>query len=115
MSTTLMARYQLAAQRRRRVAALVVLAVVAGVGGWLTVPYGIVLVVASTWSGWILIAAGVVALSGCTAAIVGAARLRRPVAPESLPGKPNPGFDEPVPSQDPVPGYSWAGSFIGSP
>ncbi|MDN4615599.1 phage holin family protein [Leifsonia sp. F6_8S_P_1B] len=114
--SSLMAQYELTERRRRRVAGLVVLAIVAGLGAWLTVPYGIVLILAGQWPGWMLVAVGAIALLGCAAAIVAAIRMRRPVAPQSRPGKPNPGFDEPVPSQDPVPGYSWGGSsFIGSP
>jgi hypothetical protein len=113
--TALMKQIEDQERRRRRVRGFVVLAVAAGIGVWLTVPYGIVLVASGAPLGWLLVVGGGVLLAGCVAAIVAAVRLHRAVAPQSLPGKANPSFDEPVPSQDPVPGYSWAGSFIGSP
>ena len=99
---------------RRKLAALVVLAVLAGVGAWLTAPIGVVLLARGSAAGWALVAVGLLLALACAGLIVGAVRVRASVAPQSRPGKANPGFDEPVPSQDPVPGYSWTGSYLGS-
>ena len=99
---------------RRRVGLLVTVAVLTGLGAWLAGPFGIVMLARGELSGWLLAGAGAVLLVGCVTAIVLAVRVRRGIAPESLPGKANPGFDEPVPSQDPRPGVAWAGSQLGS-
>ncbi|WP_314149459.1 hypothetical protein [uncultured Leifsonia sp.] len=97
---------------RVRVAWLIVLAVVAGLGAWLTAPFGIVQLTRGDAAGWLLVAAGAVLLAACVVAIVLAVRLR--VAPQSLPGRPNPAFDEPQPSKNPNGGYSLAGTQLGS-
>jgi NO-binding membrane sensor protein with MHYT domain len=98
---------------RARVAWLVVLAVVAGAGAWLTAPFGVVLLTRGEPLGWVLVASGALLLAGCAASIVAAVRLR--IAPQSRPGKANPAFDEPAPSQHPDGGYSTAGMKLGSP
>ena len=112
--STYMAELERVAGIRRRVRLLVVLAVITGVGGWLTAPFGIVLLVEGDTAGWSLAAVGVLLLAGCVTAILFAVRVSRTIAPRSLPGKENPMFDEPVPSQDPRPGVAWAGSQLGS-
>ena len=99
-------------RRRRRAALLVVLSCVAGLGVWLTAPFGIVLLVRGDAAGWLLVAAGVVLLALTVVGIVAARRAHRPA--ESLPGKPNPRFDEPEPSPDPRGGFSMSGSYLGS-
>ena len=99
-------------RRRRRVALLVVSACVAGVGAWLTAPFGIVLLTRGEAAGWALVAVGAVLAAATVVAILGARRAHR--APESRPGKPNPHFDEPQPSPDPRGGYSMNGSYLGS-
>ena len=98
--------------RRRRVAVLVALAVLAGVGAWLTAPYGVVLTLAGEPMGWLLTAVGVVLLALGVVCVVLAVRGR--VAVESSRGKPNPRFDQPEASQDPRPGGAWIDSGIGS-
>ncbi|MEY9950805.1 hypothetical protein [Leifsonia sp. EB34] len=105
---------ELAAVRRRqgRFAALVVAAALTGVGTWLALPFGVVLLTRGAVFGLALVVAGVVLLAACVVAIVGASRAR--VAPQSLPGKPNPAFDEPRPSANPDGGFSTAGIGIGS-
>lgn len=109
-----MAELERVAGIRRRVGTLVTLAVIAGVGAWLAGPFGVVLLVAGDDAGWLLVGAGTLLLAACVTAIVFAARIRRAIAQQSLPGKENPHFDEPVPSQDPRPGIAWAGSQLGS-
>ena len=99
-------------RRRRRVALLVVLSCVAGLGVWLTAPFGIVLLSRGDAVGWLLVAAGAVLLALTVVGILGARRSHR--AAHSLPGKPNPRFDEPEPSPDPRGGYSMSGSYLGS-
>lgn len=99
-------------RRRRRVAALVVIACVTGAGVWLTAPFGVVLLTRGEALGWLLVAAGAVLLAATVIGAVGARRLHR--APQSLPGKANPRFDEPEPSPDPRGGYSMVGSYLGS-
>lgn len=99
-------------RRRRRVALLWVLAFLAGAGTWLTAPFGIALATRNEPIGWVLIAVGAVLLAATVLAVVLARRLHR--APQSLPGKANPHFDEPRPSQDPRGGYSMNGSMLGS-
>lgn len=99
-------------RRQGRFAALVVAAVLTGVGTWLALPFGIVLLTRGAIFGLALVGAGIVLLAACVVAIVGAARAR--VAPQSLPGKANPAFDEPMPSKNPDGGYSTAGMKLGS-
>ena len=105
---------ELAAVRRRqgRFAALVVGAVLSGAATWLTLPFGIVLLARGEVFGLALVVAGAVLLAACVVAIVGAVRAR--VEAQSLPGRPNPLFDEPRPSSNPDGGYSTAGMRIGS-
>ncbi|NEN04670.1 hypothetical protein G3T36_02190 [Diaminobutyricibacter tongyongensis] len=98
-------------RRRRRVAWLVVLACVAGVGTWLTGPIGAIMASTGNAAGWALLVAGVVLLAVTVFAIVAAVRLR--VVPQSQPGAANPHFDEPQPSPDPRGGFSMNGSQIG--
>jgi hypothetical protein len=99
-------------RRKIRVRWLIAAAVLAGVGAWAVLPFGFVLLARGEAAGWALVAAGVVLVGSCVAAIVGAVRSR--VAPQSLPGKANPDFDEPQPSKNPNGGYSTAGMQIGS-
>jgi len=99
-------------RRRRRVALFVVLSCVAGLGVWLTAPFGIVLLTRGEVAGWLLVAAGAVLLALTVVGILAARRTHQPV--HSLPGKPNPRFDEPEPSPDPRGGYSMSGSYLGS-
>lgn len=99
-------------RRRRRVALFVVLSCVAGLGVWLTAPFGIVLLTRGEVVGWLLVAAGAALLAVTVFCASVARRLHR--APESLPGKPNPRFDEPEPSPDPRGGFSMSGSYLGS-
>jgi len=99
-------------RRRRRVALLVVLSCVAGLGVWLTTPFGIVLLTRGEVAGWLLVAAGAVLLVVTVLGIIAARRSHRP--PESVQGKPNPRFDEPEPSPDPRGGFSMSGSYLGS-
>lgn len=99
-------------RRRRRVALLWIVAFLTGAGTWLTAPFGIALVARGETAGWVLIAAGAVLLAATILAVVVARRMHR--APEVLPGKANPRFDEPVPSPDPRGGYSMGGSMLGS-
>lgn len=99
---------------RKRVRWLGVLAALSGIGVWLTAPFGIVLLVRGDASGWLLAGAGAVLAAGCVLAIVAAVRVRRLVAPQSLPGRANPGFDETAPSPDPRPGAAWSGSTLSS-
>lgn len=99
-------------RRQGRFAALVIAAVLTAIGTWLTLPFGVVLLTRGAVFGLALVVAGVVLLAACVVAIVGAARAR--VAPQSLPGKPNPLFGEPRPSANPDGGYSTAGMKIGS-
>jgi membrane associated rhomboid family serine protease len=108
----LMDELERARARWRRVALLVVVAVLAGMGTWLTAPYGIVLILDGEQAGWILLAAGVLLLAVTVVCIVSAVRNRLRV--ESRPGKANPRFDEPEASQDPRPGGAWIDSGIGS-
>ncbi len=110
--SALMNEFERVQRRRRRVALLVALACVTGVGTWLTGPIGVVMVASGNATGWVLAAAAVVLLALTVVAIVAAVRLR--VAPESLPGAANPHFDEPEPSRDPRGGNSWIGSWMGS-
>jgi hypothetical protein len=109
-----MAELERVARIRRRVRLLVILAVITGVGAWLAAPFGIVLLVEGETVGWLLVGAGVLLLAACVTTIVLAVRAARAIAPQSFQGKANPGFDEPVPSQDPRPGVAWAGSQLGS-
>jgi hypothetical protein len=109
-----MAELERVARIRRRVGLLVVLAVISGLGAWLAGPFGIVLLTDGDAAGWVLVVVGALLLAACVTAIVFAARVHRAVAPQSLPGKENPSFNEPVPSQDPRPGIAWAGSQLGS-
>jgi NO-binding membrane sensor protein with MHYT domain len=99
-------------RRKARTRWLVVAAVIAGVGAWATLPFGIVLLTRSEAAGWAFVAAGLVLVTACATAIVGAVRSR--VAAHSLPGKANPQFDEPRPSANPNGGYSTAGMQLGS-
>ena len=99
-------------RRRRRVALLVVLSCVAGLGVWLTAPFGIVLLSRGDAVGWLLVAAGAVLLALTVVGLLAARRSHRPA--QSLPGQPNPRFDEPEPSPDPRGGYSMSGSYLGS-
>ncbi|MFJ3391866.1 hypothetical protein [Leifsonia aquatica] len=110
--SVLMQEFEQARRRRSRVGLLVAGAIVAGVGAWLAGPYGVVLVVAGEPIGWALAALGLVLLAACVVAIVAAARSR--AVPASLPGKANPQFDEPRPSENPKGGYSMSGSYLGS-
>ena len=98
--------------RRRRFAVRVFVAVLAGMGAWLTAPYGIVLVLDGEPAGWVLVAAGVLLLAVMVVCIVRAVRTRVQVA--SRPGKANPRFGEPEPSRDPRPGGAWIDSGLGS-
>lgn len=100
-------------RRRARARLLTVAAVLAGIAAWAMLPFGIVLLTRGEAWGWALVGAGVVLVAACAAAIMGAVRSR--VAPESLPGKANPAFDEPQPSKNPVGGYSTAGMQLGTP
>ena len=97
---------------RVRVAWLIVLAVVGRRGAGGTGAVGVVEVTPRAAAGWVLVAAGAVLLAACVVAIVLAVRLR--VSPQSLPGRPNPAFDEPQPSKNPNGGYSLAGTQLGS-
>lgn len=99
-------------RRRRRVALFVVLSCVTGAGVWLTAPFGIVLLTRGDMAGWLLVAAGAALLALTILGILAARRSHRPA--QSLPGKPNPRFDEPEPSPDPRGGYSMSGSYLGS-
>ncbi|WP_431247194.1 hypothetical protein [Leifsonia xyli] len=110
--SALMEGLQQEARRRRRVAGLVVLACLTGVGAWLTAPFGVVLLTRGDAVGWALVAAGAMLLAGTV--LLGMAARRRHRPPESLPGKANPRFDEPEPSRNPRGGYSMVGSQIGS-
>lgn len=100
-------------RRKRRVAGTVALAVVAGIGTWMTAPVGIVLLTRGEGIGWPLAAVGVLLAAACVVAIVGAVRTARSVAIASLPGRANPAFDETAASPDPRPGAAWAGSQWG--
>jgi len=99
-------------RRRRRVAILWVAAFITGAGTWLTAPFGVALVARGEAVGWALIAAGVALLAATAILVILARRAHR--APESLPGRANPRFDEPEPSPDPRGGYSMNGSMLGS-
>ena len=99
-------------RRRARVRLLTVAAVLAGIAAWAVLPFGIVLLTRGEATGGALVVAGVALVAACAAAMMGAVRSR--VAPQSLPGKANPAFDEPQPSQSPVGGYSTAGTQLGS-
>lgn len=99
-------------RRKRRVASLVVLSCVTGLGTWLAAPFGVVLLTRDEPIGWVLLLVGAVLLAATVVAIVAARRVYR--APESAPGKANPRFDEPQPSPDPRGGYSTVGSQLGS-
>ncbi len=99
-------------RRRQRVALLVVLSCVAGLGAWLTAPFGVVQLTRGDAAGWLLVAAGVVLLGVTLVGILAARRSHR--APQSVPGRPNARFDEPEPSQDPRGGFSMPGSYLGS-
>ncbi len=107
----LMAEYESVRRRRGRVALLAAAAVPAGIGAWLTAPFGIVQLVAGEPVGWALVAAGAVLIAACVVAVVAAVRSR--VAPASLPGKANARFDEPE-RIDPRPGNAWIDHGIGS-
>ncbi|WP_157480167.1 hypothetical protein [Leifsonia sp. Root227] len=108
---TLMSEFEAMRRRGRRVALLVVAAVVAGVGAWLTGPIGVVMIGLGSAAGWALAALGLVLLAAMVVAIIAAARSR--LAPESRPGKANARFDEPVPSRNPNGGHGMIGSGIG--
>jgi NO-binding membrane sensor protein with MHYT domain len=110
--STLMSEYEQVQRRRRRFALLVVLACVAGVGVWLTLPLGIVVIGMGNQIGWGLLVVGLVLLAGMVVSIVAAARTRV-VSPTSV-GKPDPRFGEPEPSRNPVGGNGWIDSGIGS-
>lgn len=110
--STLMQELERDGRRRARIAGLVVVAVVAGAGAWVSGPFGVVLLTRDEPIGWLLVAAGALLFAACVVAIVAAARTR--VLPESLPGKANPAFDEPRPSRNPVGGFAMNGSQIGS-
>ena len=98
--------------RRRRVGVLIALAVLAGVGAWLTGPYGIVLLLAGEATGWMLAVAGILLLAAAVTCVVLAVRWR--VTVTSSPGKADPHFDQPEASRDPRPGGAWIDSGIGS-
>ncbi|WP_158865839.1 hypothetical protein [Leifsonia sp. AG29] len=108
----LMKEFERSQRRRRRVVWLVVLACLSGFGAWLTGPVGVITVLRGNPVGYSLVAPGVVLLAVSVFAIVSAMRLRE--APQTTPGRPNPHFDEPQPSQDPRGGNSWIGSWMGS-
>lgn len=110
--TQLMKEFEQAERRRRRSILMVVLACLAGLATWLAAPFGVVQLTRGDAFGWVLVAAGAVLLAATVLAIVAAVRLR--AVPESLPGKANPGFDEPRASQDPRGGYSMVGTQLGS-
>jgi predicted tellurium resistance membrane protein TerC len=110
--SVLMQEFDRVQRDRARTRGLIVAAIVAGVGAWLTGPYGVLLIATGEPFGWALAVAGAVLLAGCVVAIVAAARSR--ATPASLPGKANPRFDEPEPSPDPRGGYSMSGSYLGS-
>lgn len=97
---------------RVRVAWLVIAAIATGIGAWLTAPFGIVQLTRGDMTGWLLVGAGAVLLAACATAILLAIRAR--IAPQSLPGKANPLFGEPVPSKNPDGGYATAGLKLGS-
>ncbi|WP_348787202.1 hypothetical protein [Leifsonia sp. NPDC080035] len=99
---------------RVRFAWLIVLAVVTGAGAWLTAPFGIVQLTRGEAAGWLLVAAGVLLLGLCVAAIIVAVRAHGRIAPQSLPGKANPAFDEPQPSKNPNGGFALVDSQLGS-
>jgi hypothetical protein len=109
---TLIESYDRDRRRVVRFRALVVAALGAGAGVWLTVPYGIVLIVGGVAAGWWLIAAGVVLLAACIAAGIGAARSRTVHVP--VEGKPHPAFDIVKPSPNPDPGVAWVDAKLGS-
>ncbi|WP_374006919.1 hypothetical protein [Leifsonia sp. LS-T14] len=110
--SALMAGLERDERRRRRVTLLVVVSCVTGLGTWLAAPFGVVLLTRGEPIGWLLLAAGAVLLAATVVAIAAARRVHR--APESVPGKANPRFDEPQPSPDPRGGYSTVGSQLGS-
>jgi hypothetical protein len=94
-------------QRHRRGTALRFIAgAVAGVGAWLTAPWGFVEVSRGTVSGWLLIVIGVaLAVAAVLAIVSGIRRTPRPV-----PGHLPPTFGQvPAPS-NPRPGLGWAGT-----
>ncbi|WP_285117259.1 hypothetical protein [Leifsonia sp. fls2-241-R2A-40a] len=107
-----MKQYEQVEKRRRRRILYVVLACVAGTGMWLTGPLGVVLLTRGMPAGWALVAGGAILLAATVVAIMAAVRSR--VVPESQPGRANPHFDEPRPSQNPRGGYSAAGTQLGS-
>ncbi|MGO4299799.1 hypothetical protein [Leifsonia sp. RAF41] len=110
--SALMAGLEQDERRRRRVALLVVVSCLTGVGTWLAVPFGVVLLTRDQPVGWALVAVGATLLAATVLAIVAARRVHR--APESASGKANSRFDEPQPSPDPRGGYSMVGSQLGS-
>lgn len=110
--TTNMQELEAVRRRRVRVRALAVAAVVAGIGAWAALPFGIVLLTRGEVGGWALVATGAVLLVACVLAIVGAVRSH--AAPQSRPGRADPAFDEPSPSENPNGGYSSAGMQLGS-
>ncbi|MFF1573545.1 hypothetical protein ACFVWR_12400 [Leifsonia sp. NPDC058292] len=112
MSRVGMSEFDRVRRIRAKVTTFVVLAVLAGAGAWLTAPFGIVLLTRGDAAGWLLATLGVVFVAVCITAIVVAVRTR--IAPQSLPGKANPSFDETEPSQNPNGGYSTAGMQLGS-
>ncbi|MDN4614773.1 hypothetical protein P5G50_09930 [Leifsonia sp. F6_8S_P_1B] len=112
--SALMGEYEKGRRRAARFWMLLIAAFAAGVGVWLTLPYGIVLVAGDVGAvgGWGLAMLGAALLAGVVAAGVAAARVRVPVT--SSPGKPNERFDRVDPSPDPEPGVVWSGAKLGS-
>jgi NO-binding membrane sensor protein with MHYT domain len=109
--STLVEEFERVQRRRRRFGLLVGLAIVTGVGAWLTGPVGVVMLSSGNPVGWILVGVGAALLAAMIVAIVAAARIR--VVPQSLPGAANPHFDEPEPSPDPRGGFTSLPSAFG--
>src|SRR5690242_12374313 len=112
--SALMGEYEKGRRRAARFWMLLIAAFAAGVGVWLSLPYGIVLIAGDVGAigGWGLALLGVALLGCVVAAGVAAARVRVPVT--SLPGKPNDRFDRVEPSPNPEPSVAWADAKLGS-
>jgi hypothetical protein len=91
-------------QRHRRGTALrFVAGVVAGVGAWLTAPWGIVEISRGNLSGWLLTAIGVALTVAAVVAIVSGVRRSARPAPGRVPVT----FGQVPPPPNPRPGLGW--------